>query len=928
MKNRFKLLGMIASVAIMGFGLASCGDGGGGGAHTVTFNTHGGSDVDRRTVADNGTLTLPAPPTRDGYTFAGWYTEPSGGQQVTAETPITGNITIHARWEPIQTIYHTVTFINGDAEHDTQQVPQGGKASAPAPEPTMANHRFAGWYDAPSGGQIFDFVNTPITGNITIHARWVPAKHTVTFDTHGGSDVPSQEVAEGEHAERPDPEPTMANHRFAGWHDAPSGGQPFDFEKTPITGSITIHARWVPAKHTVAFDTHGGSDVPSQEVAEGEHAERPDPEPTMANHRFAGWHDASSGGQIFDFEKTPITGNITIHARWVPAEHTVTFINGEAEYATERVSQGGKASAPAPEPKRDGHTFAGWYDAPSGGQIFDFVNTPITGNITIHARWVPAEHTVTFNTHGGSTVDPRTVANNGTLTLPTPPTRDGHTFAGWYTAQTGGQIFDFVNTPITGSITIHARWDPLLAEYTVTFINGDAEHATQRVPQGGQASAPAPAPTRANHRFAGWFANGDLAAEFDFDAPVTAAVTVYAGWDMQWRYVWAGANNTLAIAENGTLWGWGGNIAGQLGDNSTTNRNAPVQVHGNHDDWVAVAGHSNHTMGIRQDSDGNRTLWAWGNNVQGNLGNGMTANSLIPVQVDGNHRDWLAVSAGDGHTMAIRGVAGARGTLWGWGSNQHGRLGDGTGITIPPLPTVRRVPVPAQGGFSDWTVISVGDEHAMAIREVAGGRGTLWGWGQNTNGRLGLGDATNRDIPTQAYGSHDDWATVSVGWSHSVGIRQDSAGNRTLWAWGSSPNGQLGIGVSGGSQTSHTRHTPVQVNGGHGDWAMASAGSSHTMGIREDAAGNRTLWAWGMNVYGSLGIGQGDTASRNIPIQVHGNHNDWAMVSAGGGHTMGIRQDAAGNRTLWAWGDGANGRLGLGDTASRHVPVPVRVLTR
>jgi len=166
----------------------------------------------------------------------------------------------------------------------------------------------------------------------------------------------------------------------------------------------------------------------------------------------------------------------------------------------------------------------------------------------------------------------------------------------------------------------------------------------------------------------------------------------------------------LAVRSNGTAWGWGFNVQGQLGDGTTTNRSSPVSVAGGFTDWLQVSVGSTHGSGIRS----NGTAWCWGRNNYAQLGNGNTINTVSPVSVAGGFTDWVQINAGSGHTAAIR----SNGTAWCWGRNWSGGLGDGT-------ITNRSSPVSVVGGFTDWVQISSGELHTMAIR--ANGTAWGWG---------------------------------------------------------------------------------------------------------------------------------------------------------------------------------------------------------
>jgi C1A family cysteine protease len=204
------------------------------------------------------------------------------------------------------------------------------------------------------------------------------------------------------------------------------------------------------------------------------------------------------------------------------------------------------------------------------------------------------------------------------------------------------------------------------------------------------------------------------------------AVTVTGATASNFLTIAAGYRHTLAIKSDGSLWAWGSNDFGQLGDGTNTDRNAPVQV-GTAKDWAAVSAGETHTVALKADG----SLWAWGSNDHGGqLGDGTDTNRNIPVRV-GNAADWAAVSAGWGHTVALK----TDGSLWAWGLNSSGQLGDDTD-------TNRNVPVRV-GNAADWTAVLAGGYHNLALKAD----GSLWAWGYNGYGQLGDGTNTSKNIP-------------------------------------------------------------------------------------------------------------------------------------------------------------------------------------
>lgn len=228
------------------------------------------------------------------------------------------------------------------------------------------------------------------------------------------------------------------------------------------------------------------------------------------------------------------------------------------------------------------------------------------------------------------------------------------------------------------------------------------------------------------------------------------------------------------------------------------------------------------------------------------------------------------------------------GTLWSWGNNSNGQLGLGDS-------TQRSAPTQV-GTSTNWKVVATGNNHTLAIKTD----GTLWAWGYNYYGQLGLGDMTQRNIPVQV-GNLTDWQDVTTGDGFTLALKT----NGTLWSWGTNSFGQLGLGDN------VQRTTPSQI-GLDSNWLTVFAGGYNSLAIKADG----TLWSWGHNSNHQLGLG--DTTQRKTPIQV-GTDMDWQSVSAGA--AFGIARKTGG--TLWAWGYNGNAQLGLGDTTERTLPTQI-----
>jgi alpha-tubulin suppressor-like RCC1 family protein len=226
-----------------------------------------------------------------------------------------------------------------------------------------------------------------------------------------------------------------------------------------------------------------------------------------------------------------------------------------------------------------------------------------------------------------------------------------------------------------------------------------------------------------------------------------------AGGGTNWRQVAGGYNHTAAIKTDGTLWTWGNNGSGQLGDNTTSTRSSPVTTAGGGTNWRQVAGGGNHTAAIKTDG----TLWTWGVNSLGQLGDNTTSTRSSPVTTAGGGTNWRQVAGGYNHTAAIK----TDGTLWTWGYNPSGQLGDNTTST-------RSSPVTTVAGGTNWRQVACGDDHTAAIKTD----GTLWTWGYNVFGQLGDNTTSTRSSPVTTVTGGTNWQQVACGSSHTAAILQ------------------------------------------------------------------------------------------------------------------------------------------------------------
>ena len=273
----------------------------------------------------------------------------------------------------------------------------------------------------------------------------------------------------------------------------------------------------------VTFDPNGGTPVPlAQEVEYGHTATKP-VEPTLKGYTFDGWY-LDGEEEPFDFGTT-ITSDITLTAKWEINKYTVTFDSYGGSKVDPQVVEYGLYAQEPEEPTLKGFTFAYWY-LDDENEDYDFENTPVTADITLTAKWEINKYTVTFDSYGGSKVDPQVVEYGLYAQEPEEPTLKGFTFAYWY-LDDENEAYDFENTPVTADITLTAKWN--INKYTVAFNTdgGTPVPPAQEVEYGLTATEPA-APEKTGYTFDGWYLGDE---KYDFSAAVEQNITLTAKWE-------------------------------------------------------------------------------------------------------------------------------------------------------------------------------------------------------------------------------------------------------------------------------------------------------------------------------------------------------------------------------------------------------------
>jgi len=350
--------------------------------YTITFDALGGTAVGDQVVQLGQKVQQFADPSREGYTFLGWYTDAQGTQPWNFNTAPTASMTLYAKWQLAPIVSFDVQ--GGDSPTPATQTVQDGQRVQQPSTPFRTGYAFGGWYREATCITQWNFSTDVVHYSMTLYAQWLLLR-TVEFNSMGGNAVPSQQVAQGRKVQQP-ANPTRASYTFSGWYKDLGCTQLWDFGTDVVTANLTLYAKWISSSaiiDTVTFNSQDGSAVLAQKVARGGTAAQPG-DPVKAGFTFGGWYTNQACTVVYNFSSA-VNGNIMLYALW---QCTAWFNpNGGSSVPEQVVRVGSKLIKPTPDPRHRDYSFVKWCSDLCLATEWDFDSDTVQGDMILYGRW-------------------------------------------------------------------------------------------------------------------------------------------------------------------------------------------------------------------------------------------------------------------------------------------------------------------------------------------------------------------------------------------------------------------------------------------------------------------------------------------------------------------------------------------------------------
>lgn len=483
-------------------------------SYTISFESNGGSAISSITQVYDTVLAAPEDPIREGHTFAGWYVDAELNTSFIFSTVPAADTVLYAKWT-VNT--YTLSYItNTDASIDAEVIPYGTALSLEH-ELTKVGYSFAGWYMDQSFETQLSFDQMPAY-DLTLYAKW---SRSITFMSNGGSDIDMMVVDSGETIVAPS-DPTLIGYTFIGWYSDEALLNPFVFSVMP-DDNLTLYAKWDINLYTITFDSNGGS-VVSSITQDFESIVTAPNHPEKEGYTFTGWTIDLEGTNGYVFDTMP-ANDLTLYAQWQINAYTITFDTDEGTTVDSIMQDYQTALTKPADPTRLFYNFDGWYEDQEYTITYTF-NLMEARNLTLYAKWLPNEFTITLELNGGT--GDTTLIERYTLSIEAPlPEKEGYTFDGWFTdaALTNPYVF---STMPPQNFTLYAKWN--INAYTITFESYGGTTYNQIIKIYNTSMPVIEDPVKEGYTFTGWFLDESFTNVYAYTRMPAKDITLYARW--------------------------------------------------------------------------------------------------------------------------------------------------------------------------------------------------------------------------------------------------------------------------------------------------------------------------------------------------------------------------------------------------------------
>jgi len=479
--------------------------------YSLQFESNGGSSVATITQEFGSNVTAPAAPEKTGYSFVGWFDQTLTTAFVFS-TMAGIDSTLYAKWQINQ---YTIAF-NSNGGTEVASITQDFGITVVVPtQPTKVGYTFAGWYDE-SLTTIPVFSTIP-GNNLMLYAKWNVNQYTISFVTNGGSAVSA--ITQDYNTVLSIPEnPTKTGYTFVWWYDEALTSA-FSLTLMPA-GNLTLYAKWEVNQYSINFVSNGGNDVASIKQDFDSVVIAP-ADPVKEGYTFLGWFNEPTIATLYSFTKIP-AHDVTVYAGWRINHYLLSFESNGGSMVSPSVNDYNVPISIGVSSKT-GCTFGGWYTEPEFINLFTANRMPAHA-VTLYAKW---QNSLYYITNGGTSV-PSTVADPGTpVSAPTPPSKDGYSFGGWYYDTNCNAPYTFTVMPSTNTY-LTAKW--IVNQYSISFeTNGGS--AVSPITQNYTSVVTAPAsPTKSGFVFGNWCSDAALTVDYSFTTMPSSNITLYAKW--------------------------------------------------------------------------------------------------------------------------------------------------------------------------------------------------------------------------------------------------------------------------------------------------------------------------------------------------------------------------------------------------------------